>query len=692
MSLAAFPRLVVATDTGSDVALHAYQRSEDNNVSLQSALSEACGFADLLNYIACDPEDPDTQPDIDFLREIWEIDIPEGFENLSEPADILSAFQQALNPIEATDNMPWRQGLLAELQDEGKRLAALRTAAGGRTFPWAEGERDFLLAATLATYRNTACRRLIAEASTVSDMWDLLVMKPWRKPPTEELLALAAAQPPEDAVRTLSDYLAGDLVDASCCLDVLNRLDSPGRFQLLLDLMDDTDEYSDIVSSEACQQFEKSGPQAASFMISRYDQLSPYLQDFLPGLLDRFPTPEVVDFCLSHLAGLLRREDSLDFVYVLGQIASPRFLEPLLQEWIEGESDIGEAIQLIAEVNDVKDQRIEVVIQDLARQQRDEGQPAGSPLISLPLRCTSCGRTFRYRIGTVHVSQDNELVLGDIIQCKGCGALESYQRTSESHLAMAAELARVASLRRSGEKKAPPDTPLKLGTKIEMKALGRNVKSLSEAYHLLKAEIEKHPRDADLQKRMGNLLKNGGKPDLALPYFMESLQLDAQNAESCAFIVEILIDQKRYQEAAPYLERLVPLCRKGRMDESLRRDMFSALLDQVYVVEKETGHHVDIFGQAAPRPLSGMGHVVTLGLQSRDVDDGEDFDYLYYTFRHGKAPSTLPGAAGHREPFLSRGEDRTEPSVRNEPKVGRNDPCPCGSGKKYKKCCGNAAK
>ncbi len=26
--------------------------------------------------------------------------------------------------------------------------------------------------------------------------------------------------------------------------------------------------------------------------------------------------------------------------------------------------------------------------------------------------------------------------------------------------------------------------------------------------------------------------------------------------------------------------------------------------------------------------------------------------------------------------------------VREEPKVGRNDPCPCNSGKKYKKCCG----
>ena len=26
--------------------------------------------------------------------------------------------------------------------------------------------------------------------------------------------------------------------------------------------------------------------------------------------------------------------------------------------------------------------------------------------------------------------------------------------------------------------------------------------------------------------------------------------------------------------------------------------------------------------------------------------------------------------------------------IRVEKKVGRNDPCPCGSGKKYKQCCG----
>jgi uncharacterized protein YecA (UPF0149 family) len=28
-------------------------------------------------------------------------------------------------------------------------------------------------------------------------------------------------------------------------------------------------------------------------------------------------------------------------------------------------------------------------------------------------------------------------------------------------------------------------------------------------------------------------------------------------------------------------------------------------------------------------------------------------------------------------------------SLQTRQKIGRNDPCPCGSGKKFKKCCGN---
>lgn len=42
--------------------------------------------------------------------------------------------------------------------------------------------------------------------------------------------------------------------------------------------------------------------------------------------------------------------------------------------------------------------------------------------------------------------------------------------------------------------------------------------------------------------------------------------------------------------------------------------------------------------------------------------------------------------------LFAEGEQIAGPPVkRDEPKVGRNDPCHCGSGKKYKKCHGQAA-
>jgi preprotein translocase subunit SecA len=51
------------------------------------------------------------------------------------------------------------------------------------------------------------------------------------------------------------------------------------------------------------------------------------------------------------------------------------------------------------------------------------------------------------------------------------------------------------------------------------------------------------------------------------------------------------------------------------------------------------------------------------------------------------APARQPSA--NRQPARVGGDDATVKTVRrDEPKVGRNDPCPCGSGKKYKKCHG----
>ena len=38
-------------------------------------------------------------------------------------------------------------------------------------------------------------------------------------------------------------------------------------------------------------------------------------------------------------------------------------------------------------------------------------------------------------------------------------------------------------------------------------------------------------------------------------------------------------------------------------------------------------------------------------------------------------------------PGHSYGNPKPDTFRRGEPKIGRNEPCPCGSGKKFKKCC-----
>ncbi|WP_286715759.1 preprotein translocase subunit SecA [Thalassolituus sp. UBA2009] len=52
-------------------------------------------------------------------------------------------------------------------------------------------------------------------------------------------------------------------------------------------------------------------------------------------------------------------------------------------------------------------------------------------------------------------------------------------------------------------------------------------------------------------------------------------------------------------------------------------------------------------------------------------------------YQHEAAESLSGG-----QPEVDSGDDQAQPFVRDEKKVGRNEPCPCGSGKKYKHCHG----
>ncbi len=75
------------------------------------------------------------------------------------------------------------------------------------------------------------------------------------------------------------------------------------------------------------------------------------------------------------------------------------------------------------------------------------------------------------------------------------------------------------------------------------------------------------------------------------------------------------------------------------------------------------------------------------------VNLGFDKEKLYYNMVGAKADwlyelpqwDDLIPADRRKELYLEQKKSNT---VVKDKKIGRNDPCPCGSGKKYKKCCG----
>ena len=87
-----------------------------------------------------------------------------------------------------------------------------------------------------------------------------------------------------------------------------------------------------------------------------------------------------------------------------------------------------------------------------------------------------------------------------------------------------------------------------------------------------------------------------------------------------------------------------------------------------------------------PNPIEDMAKDTKVSL----VYDKEK---LYYNMVGAKADwlynleewNTL--LTGERRKELYK-EQRNSTTIVKDKKIGRNDPCPCGSGKKYKKCCG----
>ena len=117
------------------------------------------------------------------------------------------------------------------------------------------------------------------------------------------------------------------------------------------------------------------------------------------------------------------------------------------------------------------------------------------------------------------------------------------------------------------------------------------------------------------------------------------------------------------------------------------------------VVDKKWMDHIDAMDQLRQgiglRAYGQKDPVVEYKLEGYEMFEEmihsiqEETLHILY---HIKVQKNMPKREKVAEPLeTNRGNEGAKRPVVNEEKVGRNDPCPCGSGKKYKKCCGRSA-
>ncbi|CAO0822835.1 protein translocation ATPase [Desulfarculales bacterium] len=169
----------------------------------------------------------------------------------------------------------------------------------------------------------------------------------------------------------------------------------------------------------------------------------------------------------------------------------------------------------------------------------------------------------------------------------------------------------------------------------------------------------------------------GFKPDLG-----------DQEAWTTEGLGEIFIEQARAiylakfnqygQETMSYLERMILL----QVVDSLWKDH---LLNMDYLKE---GIGLRGYGQKDPlREYQREGYDMFMGMVERVKQEAVSM-LLRAQLRREEDVATLAAQEDVPLSYSGGGDGAPEPKKRKNAKVGRNAPCICGSGKKYKKCCG----
>lgn len=264
--------------------------------------------------------------------------------------------------------------------------------------------------------------------------------------------------------------------------------------------------------------------------------------------------------------------------------------------------------------------------------------------VRLVLKCKVCGRERAQTFPRVYYLQEialdekkraqfDPLVIPQRVICPKCGAVDQYELGGLGHLALTAQLlaARAPEL----------DGVLREDQRIQFIAFSTRWGKMHpvEAIARYQQELARKPNDADLHVGYGNLRRFLGYADEAIAEYEHALAIDAGTIEAWVGLGQMADERRDLDEAIRCWEQVYERTRRGGL-LSPERAEFAAVAKQNLMLLRS-----GIFPESQPQA-------------HQDPDDD-------------MAPTERPAPVG-------------------QPKIGRNEPCPCGSGKKYKHCHGRS--
>ena len=195
------------------------------------------------------------------------------------------------------------------------------------------------------------------------------------------------------------------------------------------------------------------------------------------------------------------------------------------------------------------------------------------------------------------------------------------------------------------------------------------------------------PEDWDIKGLNDNIFRLFGLQSKIGPEHMGEESFDKLKAEDLVDMIKEMATQA-YQKKADQF---------GKQDiETLERMIILQIIDNQWVAHLQDMEHMKEgiglrgYGQLDPlREYQKEGFALFEELMDRIRE--ETLGTLFRIQLVRQRPEET--ASKKRAMHLSHGDETGKPATvrRKDKKVGRNAPCPCGSGKKYKKCCGRAA-